>query len=80
MRYVRPLNVNTGRGDIKRIMEEVAARNAEANHYSASTGIHVGGEKGAASRSNIGFWPLVLEGFLGVRLRKEETDRTEKGI
>ena len=76
----RPLEVNIGWGGMKRIMEEAAARNAEAIQYSVSAGIRVGGEKGVASGSNTGFWRLVLEGLLGVRLRKEEVNRAERQI
>ena len=57
---------------MRRIMEEAATRNVEAIHYSVLAGIWVGGEKGTTSISNTGFWPLVLEGLLGVRLRVEE--------
>ena len=76
----RPFEVNTGRGDMKRIMEEVAAQNADTIHYSVSVGIRVGGEKGTGSGSNTGFWPLVLEGMLGLRLQKEEADRAERQL
>ena len=36
------LNSNDGRGDMKRLMEEAAARHAETVHYSALAGIRVG--------------------------------------
>ena len=57
---------------MKRIMEEAVAQNTETIHYSMSAGICVGGEMGATSGSNTGFWPPVLEGLMGVRLQKEE--------
>ena len=46
----RALNRNDGRGGMKRLMEEAAARHAKTVHYSASAGIHVGG--GEARKTN----------------------------
>ena len=43
--------LNTGRGVMKRIMEEAVARNAKAIHYWVSAGIRVGAEKGIGSVS-----------------------------
>ena len=59
---------------MKRIMEEAAAPNVEAIHYSVLAEIWVGGDKGTASGSNTGFWTLVLEDLSGVRLQKEEVE------
>ena len=41
----RPLEVNTGRGGMKRIMEDVVAWHVKAIHYLASVKIGVGREK-----------------------------------
>jgi hypothetical protein len=41
----RMLELNVGRGGMKRTMEEATARHAETVHYSASAGIRVGGEE-----------------------------------
>ena len=61
------------------MMEEAAARHAETVHYSASAGIRVvGGE--AQKMNEAGFWPVVLEGLVGARLRKEEADHVEKRV
>ena len=65
---------------MKSLMEQPAALNTEAIHYSMSVGIRVGGEKGIGSRSNTELCPLVIEGLFGVKLRKEEADRAEKGV
>ena len=40
------LRWNTSRGGMKQLMEEAAARHAEAIHYSASAGIRVGIDEG----------------------------------
>ena len=61
------------------MMEEAAARHAETVHYSASAGIQVGGNE-ARKESKTGFWPTVLEGLAGARLKKEEADRAEKRV
>jgi hypothetical protein len=72
--------LNVGKGGMKRLMEEAAARHAETVHYSASSaGIRVGGEEGRKAKDS-GFWPSLLEGLAGVRLKKEESDRAEKRI
>ena len=60
----RALNRNDGREEMKRLMEEAAARHAETVHYSASAGIQVGGS-GAWKESKAEFWPTVLEGLAG---------------
>ena len=52
--------------------------NIQCRHYLVSVGIRVGGEKSAASESSTGFWPLLVEGLSGVRLRKYEVDRAER--
>ena len=41
----RALELNAGRGGMKRLMEEAAARHAETIHYSASAGIRVGSDE-----------------------------------
>ena len=41
----KALELNIGRGGMKRLMEEAPARHAEAIHYSASAGIQVGGSE-----------------------------------
>ena len=64
----RRLNTNIGRGGMKRLMEEAAARHVEAIHYSASVGIRVG-EKAAQPDSKSGFWPVILETLSGGRLK-----------
>jgi hypothetical protein len=75
----RMLELNVGRRGMKRLMEEAAARHAETVHYSASAGIHVRGEESRKAK-NSGFWPSVLEGLTGVRLKKEEADCAEKRV
>ena len=51
-----------------RTMDNSMVQNAEAIHYLVSIGILVGEEKGIGSKSNAGFWLLVLEGLIRVRL------------
>ena len=75
----RALELNVGRGGMKLLMEEVAARHAETIHYSASARIWVGSDE-VRTMKNSGFWPLMLEGLAGVRLRKEEADRAERRV
>jgi hypothetical protein len=75
----RMMELNVGRGGIKRLMEEADARHAETTHYSASTGIRVGGEEFRKTKDS-GFWMLVLEGLAGVRLRKEEAYCAERRV
>jgi hypothetical protein len=70
------VELNVGKGGMKRLMEEAAARHAETVHYSASAGIRVGGEEGRKAKDS----GSVLEGLAGVRLKKEEADRTEKRV
>ena len=41
----KALELNTGRGGMKRLMEEAAARHTEAENYAASAGIRVGGDE-----------------------------------
>ena len=65
---------------MKSIMEEAATRHIEAIHYSASAVIRVGGERGTGFGANTGFWLVILEGFSGKKLKKEETDRAEKRV
>jgi hypothetical protein len=73
------LELNVGKGGMKRLMEEAAARHVETVHYSASTRIRVGGEESRKSKDS-GFWPSMLEGLAGVRLKKEEADRAERRV
>jgi hypothetical protein len=73
------LELNVGRGVMKRLMEEAAARHAETVHYSASAGIRVRGEESWKAKDS-GFRPSVLESLAGVQLRKEEADRAEKRV
>ena len=49
----RALELNTGRGGMKRLMEEAVARHAEAVHYSASAGIRV--RNGEGRKTTRGF-------------------------
>jgi hypothetical protein len=67
------LDLNVGRGGMKRLMEEAAARHA------VSAGIRVGGEETRKTNES-GFWPSVLDSLTGVRLRREEADRAEKRV
>jgi hypothetical protein len=76
---LKMLELNVGKGGMKRLMEEAAARHVETVHYSASAGIRVGGEETRKSNDS-GFWPSVLDNLAGVRLRKEEADRAEKRV
>ena len=69
----KALELNTGRGGMKRLMEEAAARHAEAANYAASAGIRVGGDE-ARKEKDPGFWPLVLEGLSGVQLKRGATE------
>ena len=75
----KALGLNTGRGGMKWLMEEAATGHAEAVHYSASTGIWVGGDDSLKLKDS-GFWPLVLEGLSRIRLRKEEADCAKKQV
>ena len=61
----RALDLNVGRGGMKRLMEEAAARCAETIHYSALAGIRVGSDE-VRKTKNSGFWPLMLEGLAGI--------------
>ena len=49
----KALELNTGRGGMKRLMEEAVARHAEAVHYSASAGIRV--RNGEGRKTTRGF-------------------------
>ena len=60
----RAIEENFDRGGMKRLTEEAVARHAEVLHYSTSAEIRIGGDRSVNSE----FWPLVLEGPLGVRL------------
>jgi hypothetical protein len=73
------LELNIGRGGMKRLMEEVVVRHAETIHYSASAGIRVESDEIRRMKDS-GFWSSMLEGLAGVRLRKEEVDRTERHV
>ena len=50
-----PLEMNTGQGGMKRIMDEVVAWRVEAIRYSTLVGIRVGGEKRTGSENNTEF-------------------------
>ena len=65
---------------MKRLMEEAAACHAETIHYSVSAGIRVGSDEVRVGTKDSGFWPLMLEGLAGVRLRKEEADCVERRV
>ena len=60
-------------------MEEAMARHAETIHYSASARIRVESDE-VRKTKDTGFWPLMLDGLAGVRLRKEEADRVERRV
>ena len=75
----RSLDTNFGRGGMKRLMEEAAARHVEAVHYSASAGIRAG-EKPAKSDSKPGFWPVILDTISGGRLRREEAEHADERV
>ena len=49
------------------MMEEVVSRHVEAIHY-------------LASDANPGFWPVVLETFSEMKLKKGEVDRAERHV
>jgi hypothetical protein len=74
------LEINIGRGGMKRLMEEAVARHEETTHYSASVGIWVGGEEIRKAKDSAGFWPSMLEGLAEVRLRKEKADCAERRV
>jgi hypothetical protein len=73
------LELNVGKGGMKRLIEEAATRHVETVHYSRLAGIRVGGEESRKAKGS-GFWPSMLEGLAGVRLTKEEADRAEKRV
>ena len=75
----RSLDTNFGRGGMKRLMEEAAARHVEAIHYSASAGICVG-EKAARTDSRSGFWPVILETISRGRLQREEAEHADERV
>ena len=69
--------MNTRRGGMKRLMEEVAARHVKAIHYSMLAYIQIRGEDTKTGKDD-GFWPVVREGLPGKKLMKEEVDRVEE--
>ena len=75
----KALELNIGHEGIKWLMVEAAARHAEVVHYSTSAEMRVGSDDGRKTK-DFGFWPLVLEGVTGVRLRKEESNHTERRV
>ena len=75
----RALELNVGRGGMKRLMGEAATRYVKTVHYSASVGIWVGSDEVRKTKDSR-FWPLMLVGRAGVRLRKEEADRAERRV
>ena len=64
---------------MKQLMEEAASRHAETIHYSASAGIWVRSDTFRKTKESR-FWPLMLEGLVGVWLRKEEANRAERRV
>mgnify|MGYP000235156717 CR=1 FL=1 len=64
---------------MKRLTEEATPRHVEVIQYSASIGIRVRGEN-AKSGKDVGFWPMVLDGFYEKKLMKEEADRAERRV
>ena len=75
----RSLDTNFGRGGMKRLMEEAAARHVEVIHYSASADICVG-EKATKPDSKSGFWTAILETLSGGRLQKEEVEHANERV
>ena len=75
----RALDLNVQRGGMKQLTKEAVARHEETVHYLASAGIRVGSEE-VRKTKEARFWPLMLEGLVGVRLRKEEADRVERRV
>ena len=67
--------MNTGRGGMKRLMEEATTRHVEAVHYLTSANIRFREEKNTKMGNNARFWRVLLEGFSRKKLKKEETDR-----
>ena len=76
----RPLEVNTSRGGMKKIMEEMTSRHVKAIHYSVSVGIRVGEEKNTRMRKDARFSLVILEGFSGMKLGKKEADHAARQI
>ena len=75
----RVLKVNTSRGGMKRLMEEVAAQHAKTVHYSASIGIRVGGENSKVTKDT-GFCLVALQSFFGKKRVKEEADCAKRRV
>ena len=75
-----PLEMNTDRARMKRIMEEAAIRHVKAIHYSASASTRVGGDNCDGMGKDTRFWPVILQGFSGKKLVREETDRMERRV
>ena len=75
----RALELNVRRGEMKWLMEEAATRHAETIQYLASAGIRVGSDEVQNTKGSE-FWPLMLEGLTGVRLRKDEADHVERRV
>ena len=48
----KALELNTGHGRMKRLMEEAAVRHAEAVHYSALGGIRVEGDESRKAKDS----------------------------
>ena len=76
---LRSIEPNFGHGGMKRLVEEAAARHADAIHYSASAWIRLGGSKDREAK-DLEFRPSVLESLSRVWLRREETDRAEQRL
>ena len=68
----KALELNTGRGRIKRLMEEAVAQHVEAIHYSATAGIQVRSNDGSKGAKDSGFWPSVLQSLKSASLEKNQ--------
>ena len=64
---------------MKRLMEEAAARQVKAVHYSASAGIRVG-EKATKPDIKSRFWPAILETLSEGSLKREEAEHAEEHV
>mgnify|MGYP000376694656 CR=1 FL=1 len=58
-----PLEMNQGRGGMRRLMEEAEAEHVEVVHYSASARILVGSGVSTDKDKEIGFWLIVVGSF-----------------
>ena len=74
----RALELNVGRGGMKRLMGEAATRYVKTVHYSASVGIWVGSDEVRKTKDSR-FWQKMLEGLAGVQLRKKKRTASKDG-